>query len=247
MGLIRFAMKSTVGFCVVCILIAYGLGSCKATNQNAKGKTTDPTTADQPKTPGTSKTETTVPVSAGDVDGKLAALPVAEPHKDGYKRELFKHWSDLDGNGCDTRDDVLVAESVGSVTFKTQPSGCGEPVTGVWESAYDGKRITNAKDMDVDHMVPLANAWASGAWQWDNTKRELYANDVSYPGHLIAVSAASNRAKGDKSPDAWKPSVKDDWCQYATDWVEVKTRWQLTVTAPEKQALSGMLATCSEG
>ncbi len=92
-------------------------------------------------------------------------------------------------------------------------------------------------------MVPLANAWRSGASKWTNEQRGDFANDEERP-QLIAVSASQNRAKGDQDPSTWKPSLRDYWCQYAQDWITVKHYWKLSITSAEKEALGDMLATC---
>jgi hypothetical protein len=91
--------------------------------------------------------------------------------------------------------------------------------------------------------VPLANAWRSGASAWTTGKREDFANDLDRP-QLVAVSQTSNRAKGDQDPSTWKPSVTGTWCEYAQDWIAVKSYWKLTVTTGEKSALVKMLEKC---
>jgi hypothetical protein len=92
--------------------------------------------------------------------------------------------------------------------------------------------------------VPLANAWRSGAAAWTTAQREDFANDLDDP-QLVAVSAGSNRSKGDQDPSTWKPPATGEWCQYAEDWVAVKTHWKLSVTTAEKSALADMLEKCS--
>jgi hypothetical protein len=97
--------------------------------------------------------------------------------------------------------------------------------------------------VDIDHVVPLANAWRSGASAWAEEKREEFANDLDRP-QLVAVSSASNRSKGDQDPSGWKPTVRSEWCVYATDWISVKSYWKLSVTSAEKAALADMLEEC---
>jgi hypothetical protein len=104
--------------------------------------------------------------------------------------------------------------------------------------------VTDPRKLDIDHLVPLENAYSSGAWQWDVEKRRAYANDLTSPEHLIAVTASVNRSKGSRGPEDWKPPRREYWCTYATEWISVKTRWELTATAREWAALESMLATC---
>lgn len=169
----------------------------------------------------------------------LNALPVGKEARDGYSRDLFRLWSDLDGDGCDTREQVLIDErSAGTVV------GC-RVVNGTWVSAYDGVVTTDSSRFDIDHVVPLAEAWDSGAWNWSASRRERFANDTGYGGSLIAVSASSNRAKGDRDPAEWMPARGR--CAYAKTWIAVKYRWRLAVDAAEKAALRQILANCPPG
>ncbi|MFF3068891.1 HNH endonuclease family protein [Kitasatospora sp. NPDC057936] len=169
---------------------------------------------------------------------ELADLPVSEPHSmDGYSRARFPHWA-LQYGTCDTREVVLERDGQDVV----QDDQC-RAVAGTWASPYDGKIFTNSKDLDVDHLVPLANAWRSGADLWDTKTRKAFANDLLDP-QLVAVSAASNRAKADKGPEAWRPPLRSYWCTYSRAWVHVKSLYHLNVTAAEQQALSDMLDTC---
>lgn len=92
-------------------------------------------------------------------------------------------------------------------------------------------------------MVPLAEAWRSGANTWSDAQRKALANDLTNP-QLIAVSAASNRSKGDQSPALWRPPLRGYWCTYSRAWVADKHHYGLTVTAPERVALIEMLDTC---
>ncbi|GAA4594456.1 HNH endonuclease family protein [Actinoplanes octamycinicus] len=186
-------------------------------------------------TPATTKTTTK---ATGNVRQQLDKLTVVTKTGSmaGYKREQFPHW-DSTGKNCDTRDSVL--ERDGS---KVKVSGCNV-VAGTWKSFYDGKVLDSPTKVDIDHTVPLANAWRSGANKWTIEKREAFANDLDRP-QLLAVSATSNRSKGDQDPSQWKPPARDAWCEYATDWVTVKSYYKLTVTQKEKDALDDMLGTC---
>ncbi|MFF5082206.1 HNH endonuclease family protein [Actinoplanes sp. NPDC000266] len=168
---------------------------------------------------------------------QLAKLTVAKAGSmAGYSREKFPHWRDT-GSNCDVRDSVLKRDGR-NVKF----SGCNV-VAGTWTSFYDGQVLNSPTKVDIDHMVPLANAWRSGASKWTTDKRGDFANDLDDP-QLIAVSASSNRSKGDQDPSTWKPSETSSWCEYAKDWIAVKTKWKLTVTDKEKSALDDMLRKC---
>jgi hypothetical protein len=178
------------------------------------------------------------PPSAQDTRFAIRHLKVATPlAMRGYSRYRFPHWIGQ-GAGCDTRKRVLIRDgrSVG-----VEP-GC-RIVSGSWHSYYDGRTLTSPGSVDIDHMVPLANAWRSGAKRWDDEQRRDFANDLK-DSQLIAVSASSNRSKRDRSPARWRPSRHAAWCLYSRWWVQVKRHWRLTVTRPERTELRRMVATC---
>ncbi len=169
---------------------------------------------------------------------ELDALPVGTAQSmSGYSRDRFPHWSEQ-GDGCNTREYVLKREG----TDVSTNTNC-KVTSGRWLSAYDNKQFVDPEKLDIDHMVPLANAWRSGANSWTDDKRAQFANDITRP-QLKAVSATVNRAKGDQDPAQWKPPYRGYWCQYATDWITVKRYWELRVTQAEKTALAKMLETC---
>jgi hypothetical protein len=176
--------------------------------------------------------------SAATARSELATLTVATAGAGtGYSRDLFPHWHIVSGS-CDTRETVLKRDG----TSVVQSSACAA-TSGRWFSPYDGATWTAAADVDIDHVVPLKNAWISGASSWTTAKRETYANDLTRP-QLIAVTDNVNSAKGDKSPDAWKPPLTSYYCTYARMWVAVKYYWALRITSAEKTALTSMLNTC---
>ncbi len=188
--------------------------------------------------PGTGSGSTAAAGSTATAQQQLAALTVAAwgsmAH---YSRDRFPHWISQ-GAGCDTRDKVLQRDGQGVKT------GAECSITaGHWVSPYDGKATTDPHTLDIDHLVPLADAWRTGAASWTDAKREQFANDLTRP-QLIAVTAGSNRSKGDQDPSQWKPPNRGYWCRYAQSWVAVKAYWQLTVTPAEKSALADMLGTC---
>ena len=173
----------------------------------------------------------------------LDALMVAAEHTDGYDRDLFRHWIDADRDGCDTRREVLLDEAV---VEPTVGQSCAL-ANGQWVSRYDGQTAEgNGRSFDVDHLVPLAESWESGAHGWSSQRREDYANDLGYENSLIAVSTGSNRSKGAKDPATWLPPEAGQHCWYAASWVHVKTRWTLTIDQAEASTLHGILNDCSD-
>lgn len=163
------------------------------------------------------------------------ALKVAPESRTGYVRAKFKHWVGV-GNGCDSRKAVIISEAVIKPVLE---KGCVIK-SGEWFSVYDNVKVTDAGKLDVDHMVPLAEAWDSGASAWDDKKRELYANDQTDARHLIAVTGSSNRSKSDKDPSEWMPSNKTYHCQYITNWISIKIRWSLSVDEKELLAIKSI-------
>lgn len=169
---------------------------------------------------------------------RLAALTVAaESHHSSYNRDLFPHWITITGT-CNTREQVLKRDGTGV----TVNSSCA-PISGSWYSPYDGATWTNPSDVDIDHMVPLAEAWSSGAWAWSTSRRQTYANDLGGP-ELWAVTDNVNQSKGDQDPAQWQPPRAAFRCTYARAWIQVKWYYGLSVDSAEKAALSTMLATC---
>ena len=160
-----------------------------------------------------------------------------------YDRDDWRHWIDDDRDCQDTRQEVLIEESTSPVEYENSDQCRVE--SGDWTGLYTGEQFTDPSDLDVDHMVPLANAHRSGGWLWSESRRREYANDLSYEGHLIAVQNSANRAKGADGPEEWRPPDRSYWCQYAIDWIRIKQTWDLTATDAEAAALAEMLNTCS--
>ncbi|CAM3434966.1 HNH endonuclease family protein [Kibdelosporangium persicum] len=176
--------------------------------------------------------------SATTARSQLNALTVApDGTMTGYSRDLFPHWTTVSGS-CNTREQVLKRDGTNVVV----DSSCAA-TSGGWYSPYDGATWSAASDVDIDHIIPLANAWRTGARSWTTSKRQQFANDLSGP-QLIAVTDDVNQAKGDKSPDAWKPPLTSYWCTYARMWIGSKYKWTLTVNSAEKSALNSMLDRC---
>ncbi|MFI6567065.1 HNH endonuclease family protein [Streptomyces sp. NPDC050534] len=172
----------------------------------------------------------------------LAHLPVRTEDRTGYERSKFRHWIDADRDGCNTRAEVLKAEAV---IAPTQGPNCVLS-GGRWYSPYDDRYLDGPRGLDIDHLVPLAEAWDSGAFAWTAGEREAYANDLGDDRALIAVSASSNRSKADQDPSTWLPPATGYRCTYVTDWVADKTRWGLSVDAAEQSTLEGVLGDCPD-
>lgn len=169
---------------------------------------------------------------------ELSTLAVeARTSQTPYKRSYFKHWITIDG-ACDTRKTVLRRDGT-----DVQVNDSCVPTSGTWFSEYDGVTTNSSSSLDIDHMVPLKDAWESGADSWTPQERQDFANDLTH-SQLIAVSASSNRQKGDKTPDRWMPPREGYRCTYARAWVSVKFIYHLTVTPEEKPTLQGELDRC---
>ncbi|MFE3370064.1 HNH endonuclease family protein [Streptomyces sp. NPDC059173] len=165
----------------------------------------------------------------------VGLVKVTGEDRTGYSRTKFKHWNGGDdkSDGCSTRNEVLIAEAVIAPTVE---AGC-KLTGGTWRSYYDGQEVTSAGSLDIDHMVPLAEAWDSGASAWTPARREAYANDQGADVSLVAVTARTNRQKADQDPADWMPPSPEAQCRYVGEWVATKLRWQLTADTRELEAL----------
>ncbi|RLV64178.1 hypothetical protein STAN_6998 [Streptomyces sp. CBMAI 2042] len=169
-------------------------------------------------------------------------IPVAEEKRAGYERDSFKHWVDEDDDGCPTRQEVLIAEAV---TAPQEGARCALSGGG-WLSYYDEVEVTDAKKLDIDHMVPLAEAWDSGAHNWTPERREAYANDLDAERSLVAVTAKTNRSKADRDPAVWMPPAQSAACTYLVDWTATKLRWDLSADETEQAALIELAEPCAD-
>ncbi|WP_375388402.1 HNH endonuclease family protein [uncultured Amnibacterium sp.] len=189
------------------------------------------------------------PVHAADAAPKtvsarslLAQLRVAQPdsaHR--YQRAEFHYddeW-DADGDGCYTRKEVLIRDAI-SIDHVSR--SCA--VYGRWRSLYDGRITSNPNTLEVDHLVPLAEAWHAGAWSWSSRKKIAFGNDLGYRWELQPVTASLNQAKEDDDPAGWMPPKNR--CTYVAAWIGVKARWHLTVDPAEKAALVRWLDRCGD-
>ncbi|MGN0065936.1 MAG: HNH endonuclease family protein [Nocardioides sp.] len=180
----------------------------------------------------------------------LRAVPRNDPAVPPYDRNAFgAAWRDTDGNGCNQRDDVLLRDAVpGSAVTASQGACDHDVLAGSWEDPYTGRTLTfddlkdprQAQGVQIDHVVPLAEAWRSGAYAWPERRRERHANDLAV---LLAVDGPTNAGKGDDDPAAWRPR-KAYQCTYALRWIAVKHAWRLGVDDSERRALQEMVHRC---
>lgn len=187
--------------------------------------------------------------SADDSRRALEELRVIEKGSESvpqYSRDQFgQRWADVDRNGCDTRNDVLKRD-LHDLQMKRSSPQC-VVVAGVLDDPYTGRQIDfqrgedSSEAVQIDHVVALANAWKSGAWQWDAARRQDFAND---PFNLLAVDGAANQDKGASSADQWLPSNSAYQCAYVQRQIAVKSSWGLGVTRAEKKAMTSVLERC---
>lgn len=162
--------------------------------------------------------------------------------KTGYSRAQFPHWSDLDRNGCDSRNEILKRDLT-QIVFKVGTKDC-KVLSGVLQDPFSNKLLnfTTAKSVvDIDHLVALSNAWQTGAAYFDKNIRTQIAND---PINLLAVDAKLNRQKGDGDAATWLPPNKSFRCEYVSRQVAVKAKYSLWVTDAEKAAIVRVLSNC---
>ena len=166
----------------------------------------------------------------------------AATHARTYNRTVdFGGWIKV--NGCqDTRATLLIRKSTAPVAF-TSSKRCTVK-TGRWTDPWSGVTTTIAHNFDIDHTVPLANAWEHGAWSWTHARRVAYANDLADASHLVPIALGENRSKGDRGPESWKPPKHASWCKYASVWDRIKAKWHLSATAAEWSALVAMAKSC---
>lgn len=169
------------------------------------------------------------------------------PTMAGYQRKKFGSgwldastwgWPERPLNSCDARQAALYRDGVNVVYNKRTCSIRG----GSWLDPYTNRWLNRPSDADVDHIVPLADAWRSGASTWTDRDRRAFANNRL---EVISVDDGANQSKGDKGPSGWKPPNAAAHCLYAKRWIAIKDRFHLTVTSSESEALSNMLTTCA--
>jgi len=198
--------------------------------------TAPPTTAPPTTAPPTVPPTTAVPNTLLALD-VLATIVTGKEHRGGYDRDLFGYPMSF-GGGCDTRAVVLQRDSLSPA--QVDPAGC-TVVAGDWYSVYDGVTTDQPRDLEIDHVVALKEAWDSGAWQWGIATLEAFANDVTDLRTLRAVTSHTNQSKSDRDPSNWLPPDADDVCRYVGDWVAIKARWHLQMDTSEFGRLRNVL------
>ena len=183
-------------------------------------------------------------VGGGSAIGVLQNIPVQNERGGGYVRALFEHWRDIDGDGCDAREQVLKRDSV--TLPQVDPYSC-KVIAGDWVSPYDGARWSDPTDIDIDHVVALKEAWDSGAWAWSSATKKAYANDTSDKRTLLAVTDNVNQRKSDKDPSNWTPPLKSYLCTYLGNWISVKARWGLSMDKSEWGRIKNLLNSSCAG
>ncbi len=162
--------------------------------------------------------------------------------KTGYSRAAFTHWSDLNRDGCDSRNEILKRDLT-QIVFKTGTRDC-KVISGQLLDPFSGKTLifsSSKSTVDIDHLVSLSNAWQTGAAYLDKKTRESLAND---PLNLLAVDAKLNRQKGDGDAATWLPPLKSFRCKYVAIQVAVKAKYLLWVTSAEREAIIKVLDNC---
>lgn len=162
--------------------------------------------------------------------------------KTGYSRAAFTHWSDLNRDGCDSRNEILKRDLT-QIVFKAGTRDC-KVISGKLLDPFSGKTLTfssSKSTVDIDHLVSLSNAWQTGAAYFDKKTRESLAND---PLNLLAVDAKLNRQKGGGDAATWLPPLKSIRCEYVARQIAVKAKYSLWVTSAEKDAITRVLSSC---
>lgn len=170
------------------------------------------------------------------------AMPAGSPPA--YDRSLYRHWSDADGDCQNTRAEVLLRDTDQPVEF-TAATAVRRCVveSGHWRDWYSGDERVVASAVEIDHVVPLADAHASGGWQWTIAQRQQFAND---PHNLVVTTRRTNRTKWAHAPDAWLPTSAEAKCRFVTRWYETKAQYGLRMRPEEARAIFRVLRTCPD-
>lgn len=186
-------------------------------------------------------------IDAASAQEMLSRLPTVSGVVDApYQRDLFgERWADVDGNGCDTRNDVL-ARDLSAVVFREGSGEC-KVLEGVLVDPYDGhtESFTSGEQtsplVQIDHIVALAWAWRHGADRWSDAERLVFAND---PANLVVTADEINSAKSDSGPAEWMPPAAASVCGYVIAWVSVVDAYDLGITGPDREAARSALTRC---
>lgn len=155
-----------------------------------------------------------------------------------YDRKSWKHWTDVNQNCLNTRAEILKIRSKIPVQFAKK--GCTVR-SGQWDDYYFDEELVLAKDVDIDHLVPLKNAHDSGGATWSESEKEKFANDED---NLVITNRKHNRQKGSQGIDTWLPSDKNYACKYIKDWINIKKKYALRVSVAEQNSFDLLIKDC---
>jgi hypothetical protein len=226
---------------IAVVAAAYGVVQWWATGPSTDTATTSTATS---STAGATRSVTAAaPLTPDQARHALTEL-VVRPEDTGahYSRADWGEGWASHGHGCNTRELVLHAQGRGWVLGPSCGSVCPQTGPACWVSIYDNVAVWDPHRLQIDHVVPVAEANRSGTRNWTPQQRAAFYQD---PANLVAVSASSNTSKSDDDPARWLPPNRGSWCWYAETWISTKTRYHLQADPPEVTALRSMLNTCA--
>ena len=180
-------------------------------------------------------------VASASAADPLAGLVVEPEAKVDCDRDKdYGKWNDADGDGEDTRQEVLIVESLVPVTRDEK----GRVAEGLWVGPYAGFVTRDSRQLDIDHVVAVCEAHESGAHAWDQDQRIAFANHLAGGHHLVATWRSTNRSKGKRDPSEWLPPNRSYWCAYLNDWIAIKREWILSVDPDEAASIRKGLRVC---
>lgn len=163
-----------------------------------------------------------------------------------YNRAYFgKPWEDVDKNKCDTRNDILKRDLT-QITYKYSNNNCIVK-TGILKDPYSNETINftqgynTSLEVQIDHVIPLAQSWREGAYKWSDEKRVEFAND---PDNLLAVKGSLNSSKSDKEITSWQPPYKNYLCTYVEKQIKIKIKYNLETDKKEFATFKNIIKTC---
>ena len=155
----------------------------------------------------------------------------------GFRNNSFGGWT-TDGSGCDTSQQVLIRDSM--TPAKVDRKSCNVR-SGRWVSAWDQSIWTDPARLVVTQLVPLQEAWQSGAWAWSDQRRNAFVNDLSDQRSLAIVTDSLDQSRADRDPAGWLPPTGGQVCRYIANWLSIKARWGLTMDSAESSRISAVL------